>query len=503
MELTKRIKIKVSFIYLVITCVSNFVASAVPIICSISPLKSSNMKIWIGFLNQNRIFMDQIYIFTFSMPLIFCLIYAFDFVFPQEERSVSAFINLPVVYAFIGMTGWILNFGAEILVLLFARERLKISISRILVNSSMYFFVEALFSFTVSYFLMETIHRKKVLPRYFPHGNLAKYNRTLALSLKFLFVIFYISTVFFPVIYLLFLLAMSDSAKTLMFQKKYLYIFISIIATGIFLFVIIADYFRLPLDKLQDSAQKIKCGDYSERVNIVTSDAFGLLADTFNEMSCSISEKTKKILSIQDSIITGIAIMVESRDNSTGGHVKRTRDCIKVFMDALKKSAEYKNLPDSFCENVIKAAPMHDLGKIAVDDAVLRKPGKFTNEEYELMKRHPTEGARIIEDVLSEVDDEEFKKVAVNMAHYHHERYDGTGYPNKLSGTQIPLEARIMALADVFDALVSKRCYKEIFSYDEAFTIIKDSIGTHFDPTLGKIFISCRKSLEKLYDDIG
>ena len=143
---------------------------------------------------------------------------------------------------------------------------------------------------------------------------------------------------------------------------------------------------------------------------------------------------------------------------------------------------------------------MHDLGKIAVDDAVLRKPGKFTDEEYEKMKAHSKEGARIVEEVIKPVENEEFKKVAINIAHFHHEKWNGQGYPEKLSGNQIPFEARIMALADVFDALVSKRCYKDSFSYDKAFQIIEESLGSHFDPELGKIFIQCRPQLEELYN---
>lgn len=145
---------------------------------------------------------------------------------------------------------------------------------------------------------------------------------------------------------------------------------------------------------------------------------------------------------------------------------------------------------------------MHDLGKIAVDDAVLRKPGRFTDEEYEKMKVHAKEGAKIVQSVLKNVDDEEFKTIAQNVAHYHHEKWNGAGYPEKLSGEQIPFEARIMALADVFDALVSKRCYKESMSYDKAFEIIKNDLGTHFDPKLGELFIDCRPELIDLYGRI-
>ena len=130
---------------------------------------------------------------------------------------------------------------------------------------------------------------------------------------------------------------------------------------------------------------------------------------------------------------------------------------------------------------------MHNLGKIAVPDAILQKPGKFTDEEYEKMKMHSAEGARIVGEVLKEADDEAFKKLAINVAHYHHEKWNGQGYPEKLAGEEMPFEARVMALADVFDALVSKRCYKESFTYDKAFEIISESGGSHFDPELGKI----------------
>lgn len=215
-----------------------------------------------------------------------------------------------------------------------------------------------------------------------------------------------------------------------------------------------------------------------------------------------ITKKTNKLYEIQESIITGMATMVESRDNSTGGHIKRTSACVKVFVDNLQYSEKYKLLSNKFLNNIIKAAPMHDLGKIVVRDDVLRKPGKFTPEEYENMKIHPVEGAKIVAQVLSNVDDEEFKIIAINVAHYHHEKWDGSGYPKGLKGEEIPLEARIMAFADVFDALVSKRCYKDAYDFDKAFEIIQNDLGSHFDPDLGPIFLSCKQELIDLYNNM-
>ena len=166
-----------------------------------------------------------------------------------------------------------------------------------------------------------------------------------------------------------------------------------------------------------------------------------------------------------------MATMVESRDNSTGGHIRRTSEGVRMLIDAMKslpQPPEGYPMNEEFCRNLIKAAPMHDLGKIAVDDAILRKPGRFTPEEFEKMKTHAAEGARIVHEILKSTDDLSFHVIAENVAHYHHERWDGSGYPDQLKQTEIPPEARIMAVADVYDALVSKRVYKEKMSFEQA-----------------------------------
>lgn len=227
-----------------------------------------------------------------------------------------------------------------------------------------------------------------------------------------------------------------------------------------------------------------------------------LLNQYTTQLRTEVWEKTAHIQKVQNSIIAGMASMVESRDNSTGGHINRTSRVVGIFVYKLLQCPDVCNalsLTEDFLHNISRAAPMHDLGKIAVDDGILRKPDKFTDEEYAEMQKHPAEGARILKEVLKEVDNEEFVRIAVNVAHYHHERWDGKGYPEHIAGEDIPVEARIMALADVFDALVSKRCYKEGFTYDRAFSIIADSLGTQFDPVLGRVFLMCRPELEALY----
>ena len=222
-----------------------------------------------------------------------------------------------------------------------------------------------------------------------------------------------------------------------------------------------------------------------------------------SRLSKEVAEKTAHIEHIKDMMVLGMSAMVESRDNSTGGHIRRTSMVVSVFSKKLMTAKSPLVLSDEFLKMVERAAPMHDLGKIAVKDAILQKNGKFTDEEYAEMKKHSAEGARIVRDILDGVEDKDFVEIAENVAHYHHEKWNGRGYPDGLSGEEIPIEARIMALADVFDALVSKRCYKEAFGYDRAFQIIENYIGEHFDPTLAPLFLECRPELEALYNELN
>jgi HD-GYP domain-containing protein (c-di-GMP phosphodiesterase class II) len=226
------------------------------------------------------------------------------------------------------------------------------------------------------------------------------------------------------------------------------------------------------------------------------------LLDKYNyELEEEVDAKTQHIIEMHDNLIMSMATMVESRDNSTGGHIKRTSEGVRILIEEMKKDEAW-DLSEEFCKDIIKAAPMHDLGKVAVDDAILRKPGRFTPEEFEIMKSHAAEGAKIVHEILKETDDESFKKVAENVAHYHHERMDGSGYPEGLKGDEIPLEARIMAIADVYDALVSKRVYKEKMSFEEADKIMMESMGKHFDKRLEPFYIKARPKLEEYYSTI-
>ena len=198
----------------------------------------------------------------------------------------------------------------------------------------------------------------------------------------------------------------------------------------------------------------------------------------------------RKLSEIQSHIISGMANLIESRDTETGEHVNRTSKYVKIIAEEARNKGIYTNIiTDHFIVLLYTLAPMHDVGKIVVSDQILKQPRRLTKEEFEVMKKHAKDGGTVVKRILDGITDDEYIRFAADIATYHHERWDGTGYPLGLKEQEIPLSARIMAIADVYDALISKRCYKDAVSPEEAFEIIKSESGTHFDPKLVEVFL--------------
>ena len=213
-----------------------------------------------------------------------------------------------------------------------------------------------------------------------------------------------------------------------------------------------------------------------------------------------VKEQVKEISDSQVSTIFALSKLSESRDKATGKHLERVQIYCRMLAEKLSREEPYNSvIADTFINNIFNASPLHDIGKVAIPDHVLLKPGRLAAEEFEIMKTHSLIGAATMEAVNEIYRNNAFISMGISIARAHHERWDGTGYPNGLKEEEIPLAARIMAIADVYDALRSKRCYKGAFSREQSSGIIKEGSGTQFDPSLVKAFLE----MEELFDRIG
>jgi putative two-component system response regulator len=200
--------------------------------------------------------------------------------------------------------------------------------------------------------------------------------------------------------------------------------------------------------------------------------------------------RTKKLLKLQNSLVSVLANMIESRDKLTGRHIERTAGYLRIFLEAMvERGLHAADIEEWDLETAVSSSRLHDVGKVAVPDMILNKPGKLEPAEFETMKTHAIEGEKIIDNLIAEAGEDIFLHNAKHFAGSHHEKWDGSGYPRGLSCENIPLQGRIMAIADVYDALVSERPYKKAFTHDMAVEIIRDSGGKHFDPTLVELFL--------------
>ena len=208
-----------------------------------------------------------------------------------------------------------------------------------------------------------------------------------------------------------------------------------------------------------------------------------------NNLEMKVKQKTKEVLKLKNAILTTLANLVEFRDENTGGHITRTMMYLAALLNEMfRKKIYFEEISKWNMETILPSSQLHDIGKIAISDLILNKPGELTPEEFEIMKTHVNVGVEAIRKMILSTRRNVFLNQTMTIAKTHHEKWDGSGYPAGLKGKAIPLEGRLMAIADVYDALVSERPYKKALTHEEASRIIDDGSGSHFDPTLVEVF---------------
>jgi putative two-component system response regulator len=220
------------------------------------------------------------------------------------------------------------------------------------------------------------------------------------------------------------------------------------------------------------------------------------------ELEKLVQAQVKRISDTQLAMIFALAKLAESRDDDTGMHLERAQVFCKQLAGRLKQRSRWGDqIDEAFVENIFHASPLHDIGKVAIPDHILLKPGKLTPEEFEVMKTHARLGADTLEAVRQKYPGNALLDMGITIAGFHHEKWDGSGYPQGLAGEAIPLSARIMAVADVYETLRAKRCYKPAFSHEKSTEIVLASSGTHFDPEIVKAFVELKDEFKKIRDE--
>lgn len=272
-------------------------------------------------------------------------------------------------------------------------------------------------------------------------------------------------------------------------------------ATFILLVTLFNDYtpnYKLP-DEITICLLVINCIISFMVSAIYVSRIFYSLDSRRTELDNSVNEKIHAIEKMQSQIIISFADIIEARDGNTGKHVKRTSEYVEALVKELKRNGDYADILDErYMHDVMLSAPLHDIGKITISDTILLKPGRLTKGEFNIIKNHTINGKILIEHAMSDIEDEQFLKVAKSVALYHHECWDGSGYPFGIEGEQIPLCARIMTIADYFDALVTKRSYKEALPTSVVFDDIKSLRGKKFDPIVADAFLRIRDRIDEI-----
>lgn len=222
-----------------------------------------------------------------------------------------------------------------------------------------------------------------------------------------------------------------------------------------------------------------------------------------DQLEYLVKERTHELELTQDTVIQCMIKVGEFRNMEIGEHILNVQNFVRIFSAELSKTDKYKNILNAkYIRLLVKCVPLHDLGKVVIPDSILLKPGRLTPEEFQEMKKHTTAGKEILQDAESKLGENSFLKLAMEMAEAHHERWDGEGYPNGLKGKNIPLPGRIMAIADVYDALTSRRVYKPPFTHEEAVEIITQGRGTQFDPDLVDTFLKIKNEFRLLHEQL-
>lgn len=462
-----------------------------------------------------KLYFYLVQFFPFFLPLILLLIYLMPIIYYskkavnkiEKNKFGKRILNTPIIASLAGISGWGLAFiNTEIIYLVYFRfSNFFVFLKHFLTNFSVIFSVSIL-CFIISYYLLELVNRKFFIPKFFTQNKLSTYSGIFNISIMQKFYIYFFAINIYPLLFIFIVLLRMNSLQQFDKVEILLYTCFIFVVTGGILTYIVSKTFQNPLNEINDATKRITDGYYNIKVSIKSVDEIGHLGESINSMTIKLKESNRKLKTIRYATIFGLARLAEDRDNSTGKHLERIRDYSVIIARKLSQYPRYrKYITDYYINDIYESSVLHDIGKVGIPDSILLKPGKLSYEEFEKVKMHTVIGGDALQSIENEIKFQSFLTLAIQIAYHHHEKWNGEGYPKGLEGESIPLSARIVSIADIYDALTSERPYKRAWTHNEAKEYIISNDNIIFDPVIVKAFLEIEEEFQKIrqYYDIN
>lgn len=501
---------KTSLFFIITSNLIPFIANLISLMFFfklIIPLTISKIFILPG-MTAKYVFPEKLYFYLvqfipFFLPLILLLIYLTPILYYsrkdakiiEKKKLGRKILNTPIIASLAGITGWILGFiNAEIIYLMaFKFTNIFVFIKHFFINYLIIITVSIL-CFIISYYLLELFNRKIYISRFFPNRKLSLYKGILNITILQKFYIYFFAINIYPLLFTFIVLIRMNITKQYYNIDILLYVCSIFIIVGSILTWLVSKYFQNPLIEIKDATKKIKEGNYNIKVSIKSSDEIGYLGESINSMALELKESERKLKIVRYATIFGLAKLAENRDNCTGKHLERIREYSVIIASKLSNNPIYrKYITNYYIQDLSESSILHDIGKVGIPDSILLKPDKLNKTEFEIVKNHTIIGGDALKSIENEIKFRSFLTLAIQIAYFHHEKWNGEGYPKGLKGELIPLSARIVAIADIYDALTSERPYKKAWTHKEAKEYIISNNSILFDPLIVKAFRETEK----------
>jgi response regulator RpfG family c-di-GMP phosphodiesterase len=516
MKVNNKNNFTLSMLFIISSNFIPFIANLISLIFFfnfIIPLTVSKIYVIPGMVLKS-IFPQTVYLYfvqiiPFFLPLILLLIYLMPIISYSRKKDVDKnkknklgkkILNTPIIASLAGISGWGLGFiNAEIIYLISFRYSNFIVFLKHFITNFLVIMTVSILCFIISYYLLELINRKFFIRKFFYQSKLSNYTGIFNITIMQKFYIYFFAINIYPFLFIFIVLLRMNITNQFNNIEILLNTCFIFIITGAILTYLVSKTFQNPLNEINNATKKITDGFYNIKVTIKSVDEIGCLGESINSMTAKLKQSNKRLQTLRYATIFGLAKLAENRDDSTGKHLERIRDYSVIIARKLSQYPKFqKYITEYYIHDIYESSVLHDIGKVGIPDSILLKPDKLSPDEFEIVKEHTIIGGNALKTIEDEVKYQSFLTLAIQIAYSHHERWNGKGYPKGLKEESIPLSARIVSIADIYDALTTERPYKKPWTHDEAKDFIMKNSGEIFDPIIVKAFLDTEEEFHRV-----